>query len=441
MKYRVNLAKKVLGCLLNGDSVLLIGPSGMGKSRFIKELTLKDKTQKLVKNKKMFFVNVNLDDLPQLNASELYRLALKRSFDQIDERKLKIVIPNEERKIVREENNLSLLLEKLRTTLKMLCDVGYSVTLGIDGLGRLIDTQDETFFANLKSLRDYCSVDKFTFLFCAKREPREQDLSKIGPIYKLIYPFIFFMQPLDKKDSETMVKEIANSRNLQIGKRTVNDIVKISGGYPTLIKGLVLHFSQQPNQKILCLGEKDLSSPAVIVRLDEVYNHLDYDEQETLRELSLSSGRFNKDDKSVKTLIRKGLVSENGKVAIPLLNHYLKNVSNDSTGGTINETNKAFSKLGLYIDSGTKRVYKNGSELHNLTKQEFRLLSFLNVNKEKICDREEIVPAVWEVDENSGISDEAVDQLVTRLRGKIEEDKSNPQHLVTIRGRGFTFKP
>lgn len=441
MRYRADLAKKVLKLLLNGDSVLLVAPSGMGKSRFVRDLVFSGDTQKLAKGRKIFFVNVNLDDLPQLSALEIYRLSLKRAFDQIEQERLKITIPDEEKNLVRLENNPSLLLEKLRTTFRMLCVAGHSVIFSIDGLGRLVETQDETFFSNLKSLRDYCSADKFTFLLCAKREPGEEDLAKIRPIYKLFSPFILFMQPLDKKDSGTMIKDIANSRELQVSKKMVGEIVKMSGGYPTLIKGLVLHLSQQTNSRDIRLDEKVLDSSAIMVRLDEAFNHLDYDEQETLRKLSISPDRVNLDDKNVKTLVRKGIVSQKGEIAIPLLSYYMKFVNNNSTAELGTGSNKIPSKAGLFLDPVTKRVYKNGNELHNLTKQEYRLLSFLNLNMDKICDREEIIQAVWEIDENSGISDEAVDQLVTRLRSKIENNKSNPQHLITIRGRGFSFKP
>lgn len=117
----------------------------MGKSRFVRDLVFSKDTRKLTKGRQIFFVNVNLDDLPQINALEIYRLAIKRAFDQIEQERLKITIPDEEKNLARLENNPSLLLEKLRTTLRMLCVAGYSVIFSIDGLGRLIDTQDETF--------------------------------------------------------------------------------------------------------------------------------------------------------------------------------------------------------------------------------------------------------------------------------------------------------
>ena len=441
MKYRAELAKKAVNCLLNGDSVLLVGPSGMGKSRFIRELTSKNNANPLLISKKAIFVNVNLDDLPTLNALELYRLALKRAFDQIEAETLKIVIPDEEKVLVKEGNNPSLLLEKLRTTLKMLCDADYSVVLSIDGLGRLIDTQNESFFTNLKGLRDYCSVDKFTFLFSAKREPREEDLSKIGPIYKLFFPFIFFLTPLEHDEAIEMVKDVAGTRNLVLPKKAVEEVFEITGGIPTLIKGVVLHLTQQPNFKIPSLLKNVNESAAVMVRLDEVYNHLDYEEQEVLREISAGPSAVDINNRSYHTLVRKGLVDENMNILIPLLSSYLTNLKGSATSTEDAKNARMSTNSGLFIDPATKRVYKNGSELHNLTKQEFRLMSYLNANKEKICDREEIIQSVWEIDENSGISDEAVDQLVTRLRGKIEQDKSNPQHLITVRGRGFTFKP
>src|SRR5205807_10091569 len=75
-----------------------------------------------------------------------------------------------------------------------------------------------------------------------------------------------------------------------------------------------------------------------------------------------------------------------------------------------------------------------------LTASEFRLLRYLLQNPDRIVERDELINVVWEnIKSTAGITDQAVDQLVFRVRRKIEEDPNNPLHLVTVKGRGFKF--
>jgi DNA-binding response OmpR family regulator len=50
-------------------------------------------------------------------------------------------------------------------------------------------------------------------------------------------------------------------------------------------------------------------------------------------------------------------------------------------------------------------------------------------------DRDRIISAVYEATE--GVSDNAIDSMVFRLRQKIGDDAGNPVYLFTVRGRGF----
>ena len=73
-----------------------------------------------------------------------------------------------------------------------------------------------------------------------------------------------------------------------------------------------------------------------------------------------------------------------------------------------------------------------------LTSSEFRLLKFLLENPDKIIEREEIIKSVWsDAKSTEGVTDQALDQLIFRLRKKIEEDPNNPVYLQTVKGRGF----
>ena len=75
-----------------------------------------------------------------------------------------------------------------------------------------------------------------------------------------------------------------------------------------------------------------------------------------------------------------------------------------------------------------------------LTSSEFRLLKFLLENPDRLLQRDEIIESVWQdTKSQEGVTDQALDQLIFRLRKKIEDDPNNPNHLQTVKGRGIRF--
>jgi two-component system response regulator RegX3 len=55
----------------------------------------------------------------------------------------------------------------------------------------------------------------------------------------------------------------------------------------------------------------------------------------------------------------------------------------------------------------------------------------------KICDKYQIVEAVWGQDYIDEVDDARIEKLISRLRAKIERDPANPHYLLTVRGRGY----
>ena len=70
-----------------------------------------------------------------------------------------------------------------------------------------------------------------------------------------------------------------------------------------------------------------------------------------------------------------------------------------------------------------------------LTPQQFRLLALLLERAGKVCTRDQIVTAVWP-DSAGGVSDEAVDALVKRLRGRLKEAAPDRALVEFVRGHG-----
>jgi two-component system alkaline phosphatase synthesis response regulator PhoP len=71
-----------------------------------------------------------------------------------------------------------------------------------------------------------------------------------------------------------------------------------------------------------------------------------------------------------------------------------------------------------------------------LSPKEFVLLAYLYEHRGHVCSKDDIGQAVWP-EYQAGIYDYQIENLVRRLRTRIEIDPANPQLLFTIRGMGY----
>jgi DNA-binding response OmpR family regulator len=97
---------------------------------------------------------------------------------------------------------------------------------------------------------------------------------------------------------------------------------------------------------------------------------------------------------------------------------------------------KVLSHLDLVVDPENRTVTKAGNPIE-LTLKEYELLEVLIKNTRKVFGREELLRQVWGYDYMGDTR--AVDICVTRLRKKIEDDSSNPKHILTVYGFGYRF--
>jgi pSer/pThr/pTyr-binding forkhead associated (FHA) protein len=92
-----------------------------------------------------------------------------------------------------------------------------------------------------------------------------------------------------------------------------------------------------------------------------------------------------------------------------------------------------FPELDVNAPAGEVRLNRR---LLSLSPKEFALAVFLYDNRGRVCSKDEIGRAVW-AEYQSGVFDYQIENLVRRLRTKIEIDANDPVLLVTIRGLGY----
>lgn len=88
------------------------------------------------------------------------------------------------------------------------------------------------------------------------------------------------------------------------------------------------------------------------------------------------------------------------------------------------------------LDYRDRILYKNGSPIE-LTQIEFQLLDYLFKNPDVTLSRSDILNKVW--GDGYFVDDKVVDVNIHRLRNKVEDEPTQPKHLITIWGRGYTW--
>lgn len=90
------------------------------------------------------------------------------------------------------------------------------------------------------------------------------------------------------------------------------------------------------------------------------------------------------------------------------------------------------------LNMRTRSLNKNGEEIE-LTQVEFQIMEYVMRNPDVPLSRLDILEYVWGTDYYG--DEKVVDVNIRRLRMKIEEDSSAPEHLLTVWGLGYKWIP
>lgn len=105
---------------------------------------------------------------------------------------------------------------------------------------------------------------------------------------------------------------------------------------------------------------------------------------------------------------------------------------------------KDFSSADTQLESNGMKVlllqgeaFKNG-KLLDLTAAEYKLLCLFMRNPNMVLTKEQILDKLWDCDGNY-IDSSTLTVYIRRLRMKIEDNPSEPQMLLTVRGMGYKW--
>lgn len=92
----------------------------------------------------------------------------------------------------------------------------------------------------------------------------------------------------------------------------------------------------------------------------------------------------------------------------------------------------------LRLDQPAHRVWVGGTEVDPpLSAAQYRFLEILYAHSGQVVARDRIVAYVWREAAGVGVSEQAIDALARRLRGRLAEADPGRRYIVTVRGHGF----
>lgn len=92
----------------------------------------------------------------------------------------------------------------------------------------------------------------------------------------------------------------------------------------------------------------------------------------------------------------------------------------------------------LKVDARSRRVWINQQQLvPPLSAQQFKLLWMLYENSGQVVSRADLISVVWGEEQSAGVSDQALDALIRRLRDRLARLDPEHQFIDTVRGHGM----
>lgn len=130
------------------------------------------------------------------------------------------------------------------------------------------------------------------------------------------------------------------------------------------------------------------------------------------------------------------ILQDGDLIAVALVQNFVF-LNSDATmpmdGGLIGEQTGL-----LRLDPRSRRVWVRNQEIvPPLSVPQYRLLQMLYDQQGKVVSRQDLIGIIWDDEEAIGISEQAMDALVRRLRDRLAQLDPEHNYIITVRGHGL----
>lgn len=453
--------KQLLSFIAEGNSCQVISVQGAGRSNLLGLLSYNKavRIHHLGDNQKWYhFVLSNFAEIRNRPLADAVKFLFLNLIDSLRERGMQ-----EEYQRARTifKDSLSIpdelvLFQGLKQAVDLLAiEKELTVVFLFDRFEDYIPVVTSEFFTNLRVLRDRAKY-RFSVVFSLYK-PIDDLIGAdiLFDFHQFVAGHTVYLPLFDKPLLDFRISYIEKVTGKKLDEKTLAEILRITAGHPQLTRLAVetlidKYYFSGPDKTSIKSGKEDfnsffLSQQSIKNVLSEMWKSLTPSEQKFLINVILNEMKNPKqkpeilrsaqDDTGMLYLTNIGIL-KGGRITIPLFEAFIQKLD---THSSISDTKSS----SIIVNPDTNDILKGDLVLSNsLTSSEYKLLKFLLLNPDRIVEREEIIQNVWANEKSTaGVTDQALDQLLFRVRKKIEEDPNTPIHLQTIKGRGIRFVP
>ena len=438
LSYRSNEARQVMEWVRAGQCGSIIGLRGAGKSNFLQFLLREDvKQQYLGQSSKDFhFIPINLLSLAERTDWGVYEILLGNAVSQLHppdwENTALDQIPGLHQEVLRSRDALIAQRAFEHCMTLMSQQSTRRLVFIFDEFDDVFRELPAALFRCLRAIRD-AHKEQISFVVVATQELaelRDQQIDELDHFHRLVGRNICWLGPYGEADAREMVRYLAARRNRILSEDDTTRLIEMSGGHAGLLKTVLSFIWNNESTSALLKDVAELMNESSVHReCGKIWESLAAGEQAALCALARGEPL---PSQMLAHLTLRGLLRRSSAVQAffsPLFAAFVKEQTPPAGRGT-------------YIDRTGRIVQIDGQRIQDLTELEFEILLYLYEGRGRLCTKDDIVRNVYRQRYDNfqgGVTDEALQALISRLREKIEPDRSHPRYVVTVRGEGYKF--
>jgi len=432
----------VLERVIDGDCSAVVGLSNTGKSHLLRSLADRDVQRRYGEDRLADHVFVYVDFNRMLEATEqgFYELVLRCLVEE-----LTILDPE------------AVFMDRLQSSYQTLVappsafQISLSFSEGLtavcqgttNNLVLLFDEFDEPFeqldgrvFLNLRALKDKYPR-RINFVTGTNRRLSSTRRGRdVDEFVELFEPFTRFLGPLPKADVDEVISWVAAQEGYTFGDKDHAFLYHHADGHLGLLLAVSRALGEVTGEPVRDSGQDWLIHRQVREQLDQdanvqvecrkLWDDLTESQQDAL--MAVVGSEQDVDRRAIESMRNKGVIRRGEDLLFsPVFEGFVRR----------QRLTRRRRHEGVQVDVESGKVWVDGQEIPTLTDLEYRLLLLLYGQLDKICDKYQIVEAVWGEEYIDQVDDARIDKLLSRLRAKVEPDPRNPRYIITVRSRGY----